>query len=249
MLGTVFGHMARGPHAANFFTFVTAHGPFELTAIVFSGAAGLRLGYGLIDTQGQTRLASLRREAARALPVVGGRGGPVRPGRLPRRLRLRLPASATAPRRRSPSSPPRCWSPTWRSGAGQGRAEARGRPGPDGLRTNPGPDPRTAVPGGARPRAGRRAQPARSCSAWRRWRGSHPSAALNAWLTSNPEFPLPLFALLVFLEVPLGDRPLTMVLGGLMFGQRPRPAGCCAGCCGPCRRSSSTSSCSGWSWS
>ena len=71
LLGTVFGHMARGPHAANFFTFVTAHGPFELTAIVFAGAAGLRLGSGLIDTQRQTRLASLRREAARALPVVG----------------------------------------------------------------------------------------------------------------------------------------------------------------------------------
>jgi uncharacterized membrane protein SpoIIM required for sporulation len=71
LLGTAFGHMAASPHAANFFQFVTAHGPFELTAIVFSGAAGLRLGAGLIDTQGQTRLASLRREAARALPVAG----------------------------------------------------------------------------------------------------------------------------------------------------------------------------------
>ncbi len=71
ILGTVFGHMARSPSAANFFTFVTAHGPFELTAIVFTGAAGLRLGWGLIDTQGQTRLASLRRETARALPVAG----------------------------------------------------------------------------------------------------------------------------------------------------------------------------------
>jgi uncharacterized membrane protein SpoIIM required for sporulation len=71
MLGTVFGHMATSPHAGNFFTFVTAHGPFELTAIVFSGAAGLRLGYGLIDTKGQTRLASLQREARNALPIVG----------------------------------------------------------------------------------------------------------------------------------------------------------------------------------
>jgi uncharacterized membrane protein SpoIIM required for sporulation len=71
ILGTVFGHMAASPSAANFFTFVTAHGPFELTAVVFSGAAGLRLGWGLIDTRGQTRLASLRREAANALPTVG----------------------------------------------------------------------------------------------------------------------------------------------------------------------------------
>jgi uncharacterized membrane protein SpoIIM required for sporulation len=71
LLGTAFGHMARSPHAVNFFRFVTAHGPFELTAIVFAGAAGLRLGAGLIDTRGQTRLASLRREAARALPIAG----------------------------------------------------------------------------------------------------------------------------------------------------------------------------------
>ena len=70
-LGVVFGHMATVPQARNFFTFVTAHGPFELTAIVFSGAAGLRLGSGLIVTHGQTRLASLRREAARSLPTVG----------------------------------------------------------------------------------------------------------------------------------------------------------------------------------
>ena len=62
--------MASSPNAPNFFTFVTAHGPFELTAIVFSGAAGLRLGYGLIDTKGETRLGSLRREAHNALPIV-----------------------------------------------------------------------------------------------------------------------------------------------------------------------------------
>lgn len=70
-LGTVFGHMATVPQAANFFTFVTAHGPFELTAIVFAGAAGLRLGSGLIDTRGRSRLASLRHEAARSLPIAG----------------------------------------------------------------------------------------------------------------------------------------------------------------------------------
>ena len=71
ILGALFGHMATSPNAGNFFVFVTAHGPFELTAIVFSGAAGLRLGWGLIDTQGQSRIDSLRREAGRALPIVG----------------------------------------------------------------------------------------------------------------------------------------------------------------------------------
>jgi uncharacterized membrane protein SpoIIM required for sporulation len=70
VLGTVFGHMAVGPHASNFFTFVTAHSSFELSAIVLSGAAGLRMGWGLVDTQGQSRIDSLRREAANALPAV-----------------------------------------------------------------------------------------------------------------------------------------------------------------------------------
>jgi uncharacterized membrane protein SpoIIM required for sporulation len=42
-LGAIFGHMIRSPSSSNFLTFVTAHGPFELTAIVLSGAAGLRL--------------------------------------------------------------------------------------------------------------------------------------------------------------------------------------------------------------
>jgi uncharacterized membrane protein SpoIIM required for sporulation len=71
VLGAVFGYMATNPHAANFFTFVTAHSAFELTAIVVSAAAGLRLGWGLIDTQGQSRMSSLRREAVNSLPAVG----------------------------------------------------------------------------------------------------------------------------------------------------------------------------------
>ncbi len=71
MLGLAFGHMATTLQARNFYTFVTAHGPFELTAIVFSGAAGLRLGSGWIFTKGQSRLASLRREAANSLPIAG----------------------------------------------------------------------------------------------------------------------------------------------------------------------------------
>ncbi len=70
VLGSIFGHMASSAYARNFFTFVTAHSSFELTAVVVAGAAGLRMGWGLIDTQGQTRIASLRREAANALPAL-----------------------------------------------------------------------------------------------------------------------------------------------------------------------------------
>ncbi len=71
VFGTLFGYMLTQPHGANFFEFVTAHSAFELTAIIISSAAGMRLGWGLIDTQGQSRISSLRREAVNSLPAVG----------------------------------------------------------------------------------------------------------------------------------------------------------------------------------
>lgn len=71
IFGTLFGYMTTRPHGINFFHFVTAHSAFELTAIIVASAAGMRLGWGLIDTQGQARISSLRREAANALPAVG----------------------------------------------------------------------------------------------------------------------------------------------------------------------------------
>lgn len=70
-IGAIFGHMATTSQSGNFFTFVTAHAPFELTGIVFAGAAGLILGSGLIVTRGQSRIASLEREARRSLPIAG----------------------------------------------------------------------------------------------------------------------------------------------------------------------------------
>ena len=71
-IGTTFGYMAR-PDAIggdNFYHFVTAHGPFELTAITLAAAAGLRLGIGLFSTGGLTRQDSLRESALRAVPVM-----------------------------------------------------------------------------------------------------------------------------------------------------------------------------------
>jgi uncharacterized membrane protein SpoIIM required for sporulation len=72
-LGASFGYMARPEVAAgeNFFHFVTAHGPFELTAIVLSAAAGLRLGLAWIHTRGWSRGASLQRTASEAMPLMG----------------------------------------------------------------------------------------------------------------------------------------------------------------------------------
>ncbi len=62
ILGAAFGYMGRPDVVAgkNFFEFVTAHGPFELTAIVLAAGAGLRLGMGWLSTGGLTRRASLQ---------------------------------------------------------------------------------------------------------------------------------------------------------------------------------------------
>ena len=69
-LGTVFGHMSTLKQWDNFAEFVTAHGPFELTAIVLSAAAGMRMGFSLINTGGLRRILALQRAAAEATPVA-----------------------------------------------------------------------------------------------------------------------------------------------------------------------------------
>lgn len=72
-LGAAFGYMARPdvPEGRNFFHFVTAHGPFELTAIVLSAGAGLRLGLSWMMPRDLTRYANLRKTAKQMMPVAG----------------------------------------------------------------------------------------------------------------------------------------------------------------------------------
>lgn len=69
-LGSIFGHMISSPHADHFINFVTAHGPFELTAVALSAAAGLKLGWSIIDTKGWSRGDSLRRTASQAIEIA-----------------------------------------------------------------------------------------------------------------------------------------------------------------------------------
>jgi uncharacterized membrane protein SpoIIM required for sporulation len=72
VIGTVTGYVMQAGHGANILTFMCGHGPFELTAIVISGGAGLQMGYALIHTEGRTRLGSLRRHGPDiARQVVG----------------------------------------------------------------------------------------------------------------------------------------------------------------------------------
>ncbi len=70
-LGAMFGFMLTVEERSNFLQFVTAHGPFELTAIVFSAGAGMRLGFSLVSTGGLARFDSLRAAAVEATPTIG----------------------------------------------------------------------------------------------------------------------------------------------------------------------------------
>ena len=73
VLGTTFGYMFR-PEAAdagvNFKNFVTAHGPYELTAIVLSAGAGLKIGLSWLVARGVSRLDALIQNAREALPIA-----------------------------------------------------------------------------------------------------------------------------------------------------------------------------------
>lgn len=72
IIGTVTGYVAQAGFGGNILTFMCGHGPFELTAIVISGAAGLRMGYSLVDTEGRTRVGSLRRSAPDLARMIVG---------------------------------------------------------------------------------------------------------------------------------------------------------------------------------
>jgi len=71
-IGAVAGYLTARGHGDNFYPFVVTHGAFELTAIVLSGAAGLRLGHSLLAPGRRTRLASLRHAASESIVLVYG---------------------------------------------------------------------------------------------------------------------------------------------------------------------------------
>ena len=66
MIGGVAGHLQLSGHGEPFWRFVAGHSPFELTAIVIAGGAGLRLGLDFIAPGRRRRVDAL---------VEGGRRG------------------------------------------------------------------------------------------------------------------------------------------------------------------------------
>ncbi len=71
-MGSIAGHLTRLDYVDTFYPFVIGHGSFELTAIVFSGAAGLRLGYSIISPGQSSRLDSLRDAGRDVVPMLYG---------------------------------------------------------------------------------------------------------------------------------------------------------------------------------
>ena len=71
-MGSVAGHLTRLDYVDTFYPFVIGHGSFELTAIVFSGAAGLRLGYSLLHPGQFSRLDAMRNAGRDVVPMLYG---------------------------------------------------------------------------------------------------------------------------------------------------------------------------------
>jgi uncharacterized membrane protein SpoIIM required for sporulation len=72
VLGGISGHIVNLDYSVTFFSFVISHGSFELTAIVLSGAAGLKLGLSLLFPGRRRRLDALRQACVPAARIVGG---------------------------------------------------------------------------------------------------------------------------------------------------------------------------------
>ena len=70
--GSLAGYLTARGHGETFYSFVVTHGAFELTAIVLSGAAGLRLGQALLAPGRRTRRAALELAARESAVLVYG---------------------------------------------------------------------------------------------------------------------------------------------------------------------------------
>ena len=71
-IGGIAGHLTRLDYVDTFYPFVIGHGSFELTAIVLSGAAGLRLGFAILRPGQISRLDALRVAGRDVVPILYG---------------------------------------------------------------------------------------------------------------------------------------------------------------------------------
>jgi uncharacterized membrane protein SpoIIM required for sporulation len=71
-IGAIAGYLTERGLSATFYSFVATHSAFELTAIVLSGAAGLKLGHALLAPGRRRRMQSLVQAAKDCAPIVYG---------------------------------------------------------------------------------------------------------------------------------------------------------------------------------
>ncbi len=72
VFGAVAGYLTFLGFSSTFYPFVCGHGAFELTAIVLSGAAGLKLGWAMVAPGPYLRITALKRAARTAINMVYG---------------------------------------------------------------------------------------------------------------------------------------------------------------------------------
>lgn len=72
VIGTVFGHLGASGLLSNLLAFTSGHSAWELTGIVVSGTAGLKLGWALVVTEGRTRVGSLRAAGPSLFKLIVG---------------------------------------------------------------------------------------------------------------------------------------------------------------------------------
>jgi uncharacterized membrane protein SpoIIM required for sporulation len=72
LAGAVAGYLTERGLASTFYSFVVTHSAFELTAIVLSGAAGLRLGHAMIAPGRFTRRQALVNASRESIVVIYG---------------------------------------------------------------------------------------------------------------------------------------------------------------------------------
>jgi uncharacterized membrane protein SpoIIM required for sporulation len=70
--GAVGGYLVERGLSSTFFSFVVTHAAFELTAIVLSGAAGLRIGHAVLAPKRQSRVQALVQAARESMTIVYG---------------------------------------------------------------------------------------------------------------------------------------------------------------------------------
>jgi uncharacterized membrane protein SpoIIM required for sporulation len=71
-IGAASGHLTSVGMGSTFWSFVITHGAFELTAIVLSGASGLKLGAAVLVPGRRTRRRALAEAIRAVLPIVYG---------------------------------------------------------------------------------------------------------------------------------------------------------------------------------